>query len=515
MKSIIENITFRVGGFFGSDYFNIAVNRDGTSRFYHESFSGDSILPGDVAYSKADTSRFLKEFEETGVFTWKRYYQPDFLVTDGIQWSVEVERRGRRKFIREGDNLFPPRWGSFCALFGIWLNEIKTARLELMLNRTAALPDKQDGSFLMPVRETVLIDFDTCRVKAECYKNRCKTFQSDVVSESRAFETLNDDISRLLTHEWRDEPWQPDAADVPFFSLNVTLYDGSTGTHSGIYDKNHTPGDWRDAMNGIRRFVPDDGYFALLDSEGPWAAKEEEYRTFYSVEILGMNRDYYYFSHDGTLNVGDNVLVPFGWNNELHFGEIIGIERFSPDDLPFPAEKMKFIERRSTPDEATGEKTVYCPVIDGEIDGGCCMIICDVADGYIKSTVLWDGVEWDEGKRRECLACEWHSDRVKHNEKYNSADQPQPGFTEQDAVDAHRFSSSNKPELSKGEKCGCFNCLKIFNSKEITEYLTGDNDCDRKGTAVCPHCGIDSVIGESSGYPITPEFLIAMSINWF
>ncbi|MDO4562919.1 MAG: cytoplasmic protein [Clostridia bacterium] len=70
-------------------------------------------------------------------------------------------------------------------------------------------------------------------------------------------------------------------------------------------------------------------------------------------------------------------------------------------------------------------------------------------------------------------------------------------------------------ELSKGEKCGCFCCGKICDSKGITEYLTGDNDCDRGGTALCPYCGIDSVIGESSGYPITEEFLAAMKKKWF
>jgi hypothetical protein len=34
-------------------------------------------------------------------------------------------------------------------------------------------------------------------------------------------------------------------------------------------------------------------------------------------------------------------------------------------------------------------------------------------------------------------------------------------------------------------------------------------------TAMCPHCGIGSVIGSESGYPITPEFLGAMRDQWF
>ena len=43
---------------------------------------------------------------------------------------------------------------------------------------------------------------------------------------------------------------------------------------------------------------------------------------------------------------------------------------------------------------------VYCPVADKDIDGGDCIIICDVADKMIKPTVLPEGVIWN-GEQRE------------------------------------------------------------------------------------------------------------------
>lgn len=79
----------------------------------------------------------------------------------------------------------------------------------------------------------------------------------------------------------------------------------------------------------------------------------------------------------------------------------------------------------------------------------------------------------------------------------------------------HRFSSNHKPELENDRKCGCFYCLKIFDPAEIDEWIFADNPCDKRGTAICPHCGIDSVIGESSGLPITEEFLREMNEEWF
>lgn len=84
-----------------------------------------------------------------------------------------------------------------------------------------------------------------------------------------------------------------------------------------------------------------------------------------------------------------------------------------------------------------------------------------------------------------------------------------------DAYHAHRFSNSHKPELEKDKICGCFCCGKIFSPSEITDWIIDDNPCDRRGTAVCPYCDVDSVIGESSGYPITEEFIRAMKQIWF
>ncbi len=75
--------------------------------------------------------------------------------------------------------------------------------------------------------------------------------------------------------------------------------------------------------------------------------------------------------------------------------------------------------------------------------------------------------------------------------------------------EAHRFSSHNRKDLEKDTICGCFYCLKIFSPTEITEWW------DDEDTAVCPYCGIDSVIGESSGFPITRTFLKGMHEEWF
>jgi hypothetical protein len=49
---------------------------------------------------------------------------------------------------------------------------------------------------------------------------------------------------------------------------------------------------------------------------------------------------------------------------------------------------------------------------------------------------------------------------------------------------------------------------------EIDEWTDIDNPLAEQ-TALCPRCGIDSVIGDKAGFPITPEFLDEMNRTWF
>ena len=79
---------------------------------------------------------------------------------------------------------------------------------------------------------------------------------------------------------------------------------------------------------------------------------------------------------------------------------------------------------------------------------------------------------------------------------------------------AHNAARFNRDTLSQDGKCGCFYCLKIFSSLEIEEWCPEVEDGEEV-TAICPRCGVDSVIGEKSGFPITQEFLKAMHKRWF
>jgi hypothetical protein len=79
---------------------------------------------------------------------------------------------------------------------------------------------------------------------------------------------------------------------------------------------------------------------------------------------------------------------------------------------------------------------------------------------------------------------------------------------------AHRASIRHREQVLQSEMCGCFYCLERFPPAAITEWC--DEDSMGEGqTALCPCCGIDSVIGSRSGFPTTTEFLRAMNDRWF
>lgn len=87
-------------------------------------------------------------------------------------------------------------------------------------------------------------------------------------------------------------------------------------------------------------------------------------------------------------------------------------------------------------------------------------------------------------------------------------------MNEYDFKAAHDAARFNKTKLARDSRCGCFYCLHIFSPAEIYEWIPEENG-GTEVTALCPYCGIDAVIGESSGFPITQEFLKVMGRKYF
>lgn len=63
-------------------------------------------------------------------------------------------------------------------------------------------------------------------------------------------------------------------------------------------------------------------------------------------------------------------------------------------------------------------------------------------------------------------------------------------MTKEELKALHSQSSKHILDIKNSECCGCFYCLKVFNPEKtkITEWT------DKGQTALCPRCGIDSIL---------------------
>lgn len=75
---------------------------------------------------------------------------------------------------------------------------------------------------------------------------------------------------------------------------------------------------------------------------------------------------------------------------------------------------------------------------------------------------------------------------------------------------AHKLSSKHREAVEASDLCGCFYCVSTFKPEFIKEWI----DLDQ--TALCPQCGIDSVLPKNNICDaIDLGFLAEMNEYWF
>lgn len=76
-------------------------------------------------------------------------------------------------------------------------------------------------------------------------------------------------------------------------------------------------------------------------------------------------------------------------------------------------------------------------------------------------------------------------------------------------IEAYEHTSGHRLEIEASSLCGCFYCFAMMSPGDIVSWI------DAKTTALCPKCGIDSIIGDASKFTINPAFLARMHAHWF
>lgn len=76
-------------------------------------------------------------------------------------------------------------------------------------------------------------------------------------------------------------------------------------------------------------------------------------------------------------------------------------------------------------------------------------------------------------------------------------------------VAARKHASAHRAEIESSTRCGCFFCFRSFASSDIKSWI------DANQTALCPKCGVDSVLGSASLHRLDDAFLRGMHEHYF
>jgi hypothetical protein len=76
-------------------------------------------------------------------------------------------------------------------------------------------------------------------------------------------------------------------------------------------------------------------------------------------------------------------------------------------------------------------------------------------------------------------------------------------------AEAHKHASQHRVEIEASTCCGCFFCFRTFPPLSIKAWI------DARQTALCPGCGVDSVLGNASSHRIDDAFLRRMHGQFF
>jgi Zn finger protein HypA/HybF involved in hydrogenase expression len=73
----------------------------------------------------------------------------------------------------------------------------------------------------------------------------------------------------------------------------------------------------------------------------------------------------------------------------------------------------------------------------------------------------------------------------------------------------HTYSAHNRDRIAVASKCYCFHCKAIVESRDIQDYT------DNGQTAICPKCGIASIIPDSIEEGVDEQTIAEMNEYWF
>lgn len=133
------------------------------------------------------------------------------------------------------------------------------------------------------------------------------------------------------------------------YTITIEYEKAPARTITGNFNKYGLPDDFADFAREVYDFIANYGYCEMLDPSVYGKAKRRKSDLIYcSVTFEEDGKSYYYLTEDDSIEIGDLVIVPAGVDDNEAVVEVVDIEYFSKENVPFPLEKTKHIIRKWT-----------------------------------------------------------------------------------------------------------------------------------------------------------------------
>ena len=124
------------------------------------------------------------------------------------------------------------------------------------------------------------------------------------------------------------------------YLLHIYLQDGSDRLISGSYDKNGLPEDFGGFIEYLHNFIQFYGTCNILSPSFYNRLRRRKGEMIYcSMRFENSGKTYYYTTEDGSIEIGDLVVVPAVKENLPSVVQVVGIQFFLPEKAPSPPPK--------------------------------------------------------------------------------------------------------------------------------------------------------------------------------
>ncbi len=199
--------------------------------------------------------------------------------------------------------------------------------------------------------ERLVIDRETSTIEHICIiGDACKVsrkYETDGVGEGLLEQF---DAEHLFSHiEGNPEDVIEPSDETRDYVITIDFENHPQRIIQGSYDKNGLPSDFAGFIEAVFDFMT---FYNMGELFSPSvygrAKRRKSEHIFCSVAFEEGGKSYYYLTEDDSIEVGDLVLVPTGTNHRETVAEVVNIEYFCEEAVPFPIEQTKRIIRKHT-----------------------------------------------------------------------------------------------------------------------------------------------------------------------